>query len=499
MQPSLPTLGVSLRELLSDEVGTVDVHDFRASSCTSDWRQIRRGDVFVAITNADDDGHYRATAAVQQGAAAVVCERQLPVFDVPQYVVSDSRAAYGRLCQALVGYPAQQMKVVGVTGTSGKTTVARLLTAILREAGAHTGTLDSFGYWDGWEDRPSMDRPLSPPVLARSLAAMNAAGTRHAVVEVSSRELSQSVLAGVALDAVCLTQVGRDHLDWHGSLQNYRQAKRRILEYLTGEGLAVLNADDPVCVEMLCNLHQPALTYGIRKPAEITAQFVERHVNEQTFIVSAGDESVGVRTEVVGEHHVYNCLAATAIALAYGVELTTIARGLETVDRLPGRMERIMCGQEFAVFVDAAHSSDTLRACLRAARAVTSGRVICIFGADENRQRDERQAMGRVVGAMTDLAVVTSNIPSGENSTPICLQVRSGFASLTRPQIVVDRTAAILHALDLARPGDTLVIAGMGERSYRTDADGVPINDAEIVRRALHGTLTNRVQHRLVA
>ncbi len=496
--PTIPA-GVSLRELLADEVRGSSAADFRAASCTSDWRQVRPGDVFVAITDAEHDGHDGATAAADGGAAAVVCERPLPVFHIPQFVVSDSRAAYGRLCQALVGDPSRQMKVIGVTGTSGKTTVARLLTSIFRQAGAAAGTLDSFGYWDGWEDRPAQEAPLSPPLLARSLAEMAASGVRHAIIEVSSRELSQAALAGVRLDAVCMTQVGRDHLDWHGSVQNYRRAKRRIFEHLHTDGVAVLNADDPVCVDMLCDLDRPMLTFGLKKPAEISAEVVEQHVNEQTFVLTAGDESVGVRTEIVGDHHIYNCLAAATMGLAYGIELTTVARGLEAVDRLPGRMERIMGGQEFAVFVDAAQSPDTLRATLRAVRQVTSGRVICLFGAPGEQEIEQRQVMGRVVGSMADVAIVTSNAPRGEDPRLICLQVRSGFADVSRPQIVVDRTAAIAHALNLARPGDTVVIAGMGERTYGTDADSMPIGDAEIARQALRGTIATAGQHRLAA
>ncbi|MEX0642431.1 MAG: UDP-N-acetylmuramoyl-L-alanyl-D-glutamate--2,6-diaminopimelate ligase [Pirellulales bacterium] len=499
MQPLPTPAGVSLRELLADEVRGPLAADLRAASCTSDWRQVRPGDVFVAITDAEDDGHDGASVAAESGAAAVVCERPLPVFNIPQFVVADSRSAYGRLCQALVGDPSQQMKVIGVTGTSGKTTVSRLLTSIFRAAGAAAGNLDSFGYWDGWEDRPALDGPLSPPMLARSLAEMSATGVRHAVVEISSRDLSQAALAGVRLDAVCMTHVGRDHLDWHGSVQNYRRAKKRVFEQLATEGVAVLNADDPVCVEMLCELDRPMLTFGLKKPAEISAEIIEQHVNEQTFVLTTGDESVGVRTELVGEHHIYNCLAAATMGLAYGIDLTTVARGLEAVDRLPGRMERIMGGQEFALFVDAAQSPDTLRATLRAARQVTRGRVICVFGAPGEQEIEQRQVMGRVVGSMADVAVVTTNAPRGEDARMICLQVRSGFADLSRPQIVLDRTAAIAHAMQLARAGDTVVIAGMGERPYGTDKEGMPMGDAEIARKALRGTLSSAAQQRLAA
>ena len=253
-------------------------------------------------------------------------------------------------------------------------------------------------------------RPLSPPLLARSLAQMNAAGATHAVVEVSSRELSQQVLAGVTLDAVCITHVGGDHLDWHGSVENYRQAKRRIFEYLHPDGVAILNADDPASVEMLSDLNQPALTFGMQQPAEITAEIIEQHVNEQMFVLSAGDDSVGVRTAMIGDHHVYNCLAAAATALAYGIELPDdrprpgsggpAAGPHGTRHVRPG-----ICGVgrrgRFARCV----------ARLPASRAAstTSGRLICVFGAHDECDPTRLPAMGRVIGAMADVAVVTNN------------------------------------------------------------------------------------------
>lgn len=490
--------GISLRELLADIRGT-GVPDVRATSCTSDWRQVRRGDVFVALTTADEDGHDNAAEAAQRGAAAVICERPLPVFDVPQCVVADSRAVYGRLCQALVGNPSRQMKVIGVTGSLGKSTVARLLTAIFRESGSSVGTLDSFGYWDGFEDRPPHNGPLSPPQLAMSLANMAAAGASHAVVEVSSRELSQQLLAGVSLDGVCITQVGRRHLQWHGSLENYRQAEKRVFEYLHPDGIAIVNADDPISVCMLCDLNHPALTFALRQPAEITADVVEQHANEQTFVLTAGDESVGVRTAIIGDHHVANCLAAAATALAYGVELTAVARGLEAVELLPGRMERVVCGQDFAVLVDAADSPDALRASLRAARQVSSGRVLCVFGTHADQHSAEWPAMGRVVGAMADRAMVTTNGMDEDACRPL-IPLRSGLADHRKARVIIDRQAAIATALAEAREGDTVVIAGMGDRTYAMSAsDGTSINDSETVRRLLGGGLKPVSQQRMAA
>ncbi|MEX2309786.1 MAG: UDP-N-acetylmuramyl-tripeptide synthetase [Pirellulales bacterium] len=485
-QLSLATAGIPLRALL-DDVDRARVPDVRATSCTSDWRQVRPGDVFVALAGAEEDGHDSADEAARRGAAAVICERPLPVFDVPQIVVSDSRVVYGRLCQALVGNPSRELKVIGVTGTHGKTTVARLLTAIFRVAGGLAGTLDSFGYWDGEVDRPATSEALSAPLLARALAQMSAAGATHGVVEVSSRELSQQVLAGVTLDAVCLTNIARKHLDWHGSLENYREAKRRIFQYLDPDGVAVLNADDPTSIDVLSNLNHPALTFGLRLPAEITAHIVAQHINEQTFVLSAGDESVGVRTALVGDHHVYNCLAAAAMALAYGVELPAIARGLEAIETLPGRMERVMCGQEFAVLVDAADSPDALRVCLRAARQATTGRVICVFGANDDCDRGDWPAIGRVLGAMADEAAITSGCASIDGSHRACLEIRSGFADSRKAHVILDRAEAITWALTKASAGDTVVITGMGERPHTPlGAHGEMANDGEIVREILH-------------
>lgn len=489
--PTTATAGIPLRKLLANDIRGDFPSDFRATSCTTDWNTVQPGDVYIAITGDEVDGHDHASEAISRGAAAVICERPLPIFNVPQCIVADSRVAYGQLCQALVGNPSRQLRVIGVTGTHGKTTVARLLSAILREAGATVGTFDSFGYWDGYEDRAPVDGPLTPPVLARSLAEMVAIGATHAVVEISSRDLVQQTLAGVTLDAACITQVASHHLDLHGSLKNYRLAKRRIFEYLHPDAIAILNADDPVCVEMLCDLARPVLTFGMRDSSEISAEVVEQFVNEQAFLLSAGDDSVGVRTEIVGDHHIYNCLAAATTALAYGAELTTIARGLEAVDRLPGRMERVMGGQDFAVVVDAADSPEALRNCLRVARKVTSGRLICVFGASSYCDASESIAIGRVIGSIADTAAVTNGCPAELGSHRTVLEVRSGFTDLKKVQVILDRQEAILWAMTNAQAGDTVVIAGMGEQPHSPlGPEGALVNDCEIIRQALREAAT---------
>jgi UDP-N-acetylmuramoyl-L-alanyl-D-glutamate--2,6-diaminopimelate ligase len=496
---SLHAAGVSLRQLLAGEIQGDCPHDLRATSCTSDCHQVQKGDVFVALVEAHRDGHEDAIEAAQRGASAILCERPVAVFNVPQCVVADSRAAYGRLCQALVGDPSQQLKIIGVTGTHGKTTVARLLASIFRRVGASFGALDSFGYTDGCSDHAASEAALTAPVLARSLAEMVAAGATHSVVELSSRELSAQVPSGVSLDAVCVTQVGRKHLDWHGSLENYRMAKRRIFEYLRPDGFAVMNSDDPVSMGILGDLSFASLTYGLREQAEVVAEIVEQHINEQTFVITAGDESVGVRTPIIGDHHVSNCLAATAVALAYGIELSDVACGLEAVDQLPGRMERIMCGQDFAVLVDAANSADALRVCLRAARRATSGRLICVFGTQDNFDEGQLRATGRVIGAMSDAAVITTSGRIDGNHRA-CIAIHGGLADRQKARVILDRNEAIAWALNEATSGDTVLIAGMGDQPHSPcDAAETLLADGGVVRQLLNDNATMAVQQRLAA
>jgi len=263
--------------------------------------------------------------------------------------------------------------------------------------------------------------------------------------------------------------------------------------------VAILNADDPVSVRLLDELSRPVLTFGMREASEITAQTVEQHINEQIFVLSAGDDSIGVRTEIVGDHHVYNCLAAATTALAYGIDLTTIARGLEAVDRLPGRMERVMCGQDFAVLVDGANSAEALRSCLRAVRKSTSGRVICVFGTGPDCDRRELPAVGRVLGAMADVAVVTNASAAEEGQHRNCMELRSGFADVRKAQVIIDRRQAIGWALAEARSGDTVVIAGLGERPHTPlDPNEGLATDSEIARTVLCGAAAAET-HRLAA
>ncbi len=487
--------GASLRQLLpaADLIGADDV---AVQSCTADSRAVQDGDLFAALVGTQVDGHDYASQAAASGAAAILAERFVPTGGVPVCLVPDSRQAFGQVCQALAGNPSQAMKVIGVTGTNGKTSTSWLIASVLEAAGFRAGLTGTIINSDCETVAPSDMTTPSAPALADWLARMVASGCSHAVVEVSSHALVQSRTAGIQFDAACVTNVRRDHLDYHNSLDNYREAKARLLTQLGPGGFAVFNADDAVSANLLSRTTGPALTIGIENAAELTATLVERSPSEQTFLLQAGSATVPVRTRIVGEPHVYNCLMAAAVGLLYGIELTDIVRGLERLDKIPGRMERLECGQPFSVFVDYAHTPDALAAVLRSLRAVTPGRLICLFGAGGERDREKRPLMSQAVEECADLAVVTDDNPRREDPAKIRRELLRGFQKLDAVVVKPDRAEAIAWALEQANAGDCLLIAGKGHEDHQTiGTQRRWFDDREIARQWLyhHATLPQQL------
>lgn len=459
--------------------------EIRISSCTSDPRKCRRGGLFVALQTPEYDGHELVVEAVQRGAAAVVAERQLPI-DAPQFIVPDSREAYGFICHRLADTPSRHLRTIGITGTNGKTTTSLLIAAVLRAAGHRTGMLNSLAYDDSNESKPAPHATLTVPELVRWLSRMRLTGCSHAVLESSSRALAQRSAAGLELDAAVLTNVRRDHLDYHGSIFNYRRAKGRLFELLKPGGFAVANADDPASRFLLRNVHHPVLTFGLHMPAELMATVVERHAGEQTFLLSAGSETAAVQTAMIGDHHVYNCLAAAAVGLTLGIDLTTITRGLESVTQIAGRMESIVCGQPFGVYVDDAHTPDALAVVLKTLRQVTAGRVFCVFGADAARDPSQRPLLGRVVERTAHQGIITNDNPRREQPLQIAHDIIDGYDRAAKAHIIPDRGEAIRWTLGQAQPGDAVLIAGKGHRQTQiVGGQSRAFDDREVARQWL--------------
>ena len=485
MQRTLQRAGVSLRKLLphARSFGDAEVY---VSSCCSDSRRCQPGDLFVAITGNEHDGHDYIDQAIEAGATAILSER-LMVCPVPVVMVDDTRMAYGQLCQKLAGLPCKQLRTFAVAGTSGKTTTAMLLASILDEADRPNGFVTSMGFSDGVEPALNEKNHPSPAARATWQARMAANGCTDAVLETSAIELSQHNNAGEQYDAAILTNIKPQDFDHHGSVQNYHDAQARIFKLLKPHGYAVINADDPGSKAMLEVIDNPAITVGIHQEAEVTATILERHPSEQTFLLHAGNESVAVRTEMIGDHHIYNCLTAAATGLVAGIDLPTVVRGIEKTGSLPGRMERIECGQPFSVFVDQAGTPSTMIASLKTLRQVTKGRVICVFGAEGDGDASQRPLLGRIAEKSSDWAIITSDNPGCESPLQIAHDILDGFSDPEKAHVLPNRAEAIRLALQSAKPGDSILIAGKGHENVQRTADGpVAHDDRKVAREWLY-------------
>ena len=488
MQSSIERAGrVSLRELIPQGrfFGTDDIH---FESCCGDANRCEPGDLFIALDGPEGDGHDLYREAVERGASAIIAERPLPV-SIPVCVVPDSRQAYGHVCQLLAGRPADAMNVIGVTGTNGKTTTSMLIASILDAAESRVGVMSTIGRSDSTQTKPASRTTPAPPEMASWLKRMSSNGCSHAVLELSSHGLSQHYTAGLQFDAAVLTNLRRDHIDLHGSVMNYRKTKARLFEQLKPNGFCVLNADDPGSQAILPKLNAPVITVGQRERAEITANVIERHASEQTFLLMAGNETIPVRTQMIGDHHVNNCLAAAAVGLVMGIDLATVARGLEAVAHVPGRMQRVECGQRFGVYIDSADNPDRLAIALKALRKVTAGRVICVFGTPEHRPAEDRPMMGRVVERAADLGVLTGGYIPQAQPLQALHDVLDGYDRPARAHLIPTRAHAIQWALEQAKSGDSVLIAGEGRLGTVSGKNRIEtLGDYDVARGWLYET-----------
>lgn len=398
-----------------------------------------------------------------RGCAAIVSDKPLSDPDIPVFVVSNVAEAFGFYCHALYGNPAKSLKIVGITGTSGKTSSSYLIAGMLAESGHQVGLIGTLGIYDG--EMMHASRATTPPAeeLAYWLRKMVENGCSHAILEISSESIVQNRLAGIELDAVCLTNIRRDHLEFHRSVENYRRSKMSVFRYAKKEGIAICNADDRLSNAILPLIDYPVLTTGIRELCEVSATILENNRGEQTFLVNAGSEVVSVRTRMIGKEHVYNSLTAFALAMGWGIDLKTTARGIERVECVPGRLERIDCGQPFGVFIDCARTQDSLGAALRTLKNITAGRVFCILGTDPAQEQEMRPLLGRAMELYSDIPVLTRSEPNnGESVADAMEAIIAGFTQGDKARIILNRADAIAWVLSNAEPDDTVLIVGPG-------------------------------------
>ena len=494
-----------LRELL-DDIGGVPhalLGDDRlqVGGITADSRAVNAGDLFVALPGTRTNGGLYIGEACRRGARVIAGD---PTLGVPAGVAFIASTAPGQLLAHLAagfhGHPAASLTMVGVTGTNGKTTVTYLLESIWIAAGWRPGVLGTISYRYGGTAEPA---PLTTPPaceLFARLAAMRAAGATHVAMEVSSHALAQGRAEGVEWDAAIFTNLGRDHLDYHRDHDQYFLAKTRLFHALDASPkavrVAVLNAADLRVAGLGSGLRSRVVTFG--EGGNVRAESVEMTPAGTTAVIVLGDERLPVRTSLLGTGHLENVLAAAAAAYALGAPPEAIARGIASLPRVPGRLERVSGDEEFTVLVDFAHTPDALAGVLASLRALVSGRLICVFGCGGDRDRGKRPLMGRAVGKDADVAVLTSDNPRTEDPYAIIAEAEAGLVAAAMPRcadlttcdrgyiVLEDRAQAIASAIGCARPGDCVVIAGKGHEDYQIiGTEKRPFDDHAVVRRVL--------------
>lgn len=447
------------------------VADVQISGVFDDSRRLEPGGLFVALKGSADDGRRFIADAVARGAAVIVGERLQPAA-IPVVQVSEPRTVLARLAFRWHGLDAAArpgLKLLGVTGTNGKSTTAIMTQAIMRAAGGKCGLLGTVRYdLCGRTIVAEMTTP-GPVQLAAYLRECMEAGGTAAVMEVSSHALDQRRVEGLRFTAAAFTNLTGDHLDYHKTMENYAAAKARLFEGLDAEGVAVVNADDPHHQRMLQGCRGRILKFSLHHAAEISAVVTRTTIEGTHYRLRIGGRDLVLENAIVGAHNVYNAMTAAGLAWAAGAPHEAIESGLAAVRNIPGRLQRVPCNCPADVFVDYAHTDDALRNVLSVLRPLTRNRLLVVFGCGGDRDRTKRPRMARVAAEFGDEIYVTSDNPRTEDPRAIIDEIVSGFSPAQRANATIepDRAAAIAAALGAAQPGDVVLIAGKGHEDYQ--------------------------------
>jgi len=455
------------------------------SEVTHDSRRCGPGSLFVAIPGLAIDGVQFAEAARKKGAVAVCSERE-PGGEGAWVRVPDAREALAVFSAAALGDPARSLRLVGVTGTNGKTTTAYLVDAALRAAGETTGLLGTVEYRLGNRVAEAVRTTPEASDLQALFRQMADAGCTHAVLEVSSHSLALKRVHGLEFEVAVFTNLTRDHLDFHGDMDAYFAAKRVLFEsLLRPDGRAVVNADDDRAAELVRASRGRVWTYSLERDADLVGEDVRLSLEGTRFRARTPAGPLEIETPLLGRFNVLNALGAIGAALALGVPKDAVQRGIASLRGVPGRMERIHAGQDFTVLVDYAHTDDALKNLLETVRGLKPRRVITVFGCGGDRDRSKRPLMGAVAARLSDVVILTSDNPRTEPPESILEEIRRGIppARSLDTQVIPDRKEAIARALEMGREGVVVVIAGKGHESTQVLRDRtVPFDDRQVAR-----------------
>lgn len=465
------------------------LEDFDVAGLACDSKKVSDNFIFVAIKGNNIDGHRFIKEAVDKGSRAVVVQASSPQPPVSKNItlieVEDTRKALAKLAADFYGNPSKKLKVVGITGTNGKTTVSYLIEAILKEARYEAAVIGTVNYRFKGRVIDSKNTTPGPLELQGMLADILKEGIDYTIMEVSSHALDQHRTDAIDFRYAIFTNLTQDHLDYHHSLEDYFQAKSRLFRGLKRGSCAIINQDDPYAERIRGLTQADIITYGLTDKAQVRAEKIKSDINHTEFILSIPANKINFKTPLIGRHNIYNVLASICLGLKEGLDLSVIRSAIGKFEAVAGRLQRIDFGGVFAVFVDYAHTEDALLNVITTLRQLTNRKIIVVFGCGGERDKAKRPKMGRVVSELADYAIITSDNPRSEEPESIIEDIKKGIKKQNF-YVVVDRRDAINKSLTLAQPGDIVLIAGKGHENYQIFKNKViSFNDSRVIRECL--------------
>lgn len=472
---------MKLSELMGEKAGKYA--DVEITGVTCDSRNVAPGNAFVCIKGAAADGHKFAKSAADVGAAVIVCEKEVGLEH--EVFVEDSRTEYAIMCAKWFGEPAKNLKIIGVTGTNGKTSVSYMLKAILEEAGHKVGLVGTIQNMIGDEILPSKNTTPNAYELQSMFSLMEKSGCDYCVMEVSSHALDQDRVYGINFEAGLFTNLTQDHLDYHITMDNYMRAKKKLFMH---SKFAVMNCDDSYFEAMSEGLPCPVSTYSCKSDlADYTAKNINLRPDGVDFVFSGIGIIGRIKTRIGGKFTPYNAMCAAACAVKLGISIDTVSAAFAKMNGVKGRAEVVPTGKDFTVIIDYAHTPDGLENILKTFEGCEKNRLIAVFGCGGDRDRTKRPKMGAIAAALADYIIVTSDNPRTEDPGAIIKDILEGMKDCKKPMEVIEsRTEAIKKAVHIAEKGDIIVLAGKGHETYQILKTGtVHLDEREVVAEAL--------------
>ena len=461
-----------------------------------DSRKINPGDLFVAIPGFKDDGHKYINSASENGAIGVVAQRDGDYSVKVKIIVPDTRKALALLTCKFFDSPSEKLKVVGITGTNGKTTITYLVKSILEKAGKEVGLVGTIAYFIGQEKLVATNTTPESLDLQQMFSQMLERGTDAVVMEVSSHALALKRVIGVNFDVAVFTNLNREHLDFHHTLSAYKESKGLLFEMLSDKSYAVINSDDPNWRYFYDRAKANRFTYSLHdEGADFYAKSISCDLESSQIDLVTPHGEVKINLKLLGESNIYNALASAVVGVALKVNLETIKSGLESVEGIAGRMEKILAGQDFNILIDYAHTPYALERLLKTVRRVTEGDLFVLFGCGGDRDQGKRPQMGKVASLLADRVFLTEDNPRGEDPEKIIDQIMQGVKNKEKVEIIIDRKEGIRKVLNMAKRGDSLVLAGKGHENYQIKKERkIHFSDKETVLELLRSSADASLQ-----